>query len=68
MVKSDGIKNNQAIQNILNKTFRQLYEEYINSDEFKEEIGRLNSKHKNEEFYLRRYAYLAKTFVRFYSK
>ena len=53
---------------ILNKKFSEIFEEYINSDEFKEEIGRLNSKHKNEEFYLRRYAYLAKTFVRFYSK
>ena len=54
---------------ILNKKFYELFEEYINSDEFKEEIGRLNSKHRNEEnedFYLKRYTYLVKTFVKFY--
>ena len=54
---------------ILNKKFYELFEEYMNSDEFKEEIGRVNSKHRNEEneeFYLKRYAYLAKTFVKFY--
>ena len=51
---------------ILNKNFGELFEEFINSDEFKEEIGRINSKHENEEFYLKRYAYLAKNFVQFY--
>ena len=53
---------------ILNKKFSEIFEEYVNSDEFKEEIVRLNSKHKNEEFYLQRYEYLAKNFVRFYSQ
>ena len=51
---------------ILNKNFGELFEEFINSYEFKEEIGRVNSKHKNEEFYLKRYEYLAKNFVQFY--
>ena len=51
---------------ILNKKFSEIFEEYVNSDAFKEEIVRLNSKHKNEEFYLQRYEYLAKNFVRFY--
>ena len=53
---------------ILNKKFSEVFEEYINSDAFKEEIVRLNSKHKNEEFYLQRCEYLAKNFVRFYSQ
>jgi len=53
---------------ILNKKFSEIFEEYVNSDAFKEEIVRLNSKHKNEEFYLQRYEYLAKNFVRFYSQ
>ena len=54
---------------ILNKKFNELFEEYVNSDEFKKEIERVNSKHRNEEneeFYLKRYAYLAKTFIKFY--
>ena len=54
---------------IFNKKFNELFEEYVNSDEFKKEIERVNSKHRNEEneeFYLKRYAYLAKTFIKFY--
>ena len=54
---------------ILNKKFYEIFEEYRNSDEFKEEIGRINSKHqseKNKEFLIQRYAYLAKTFVQYY--
>ena len=51
---------------IMNKKFYELFEEYINSDEFKKEIEQLNLKHKNENFYLQRYEYLAQIFVGFY--
>ena len=61
------IKNDEKAEMnlIMNKKFYELFEEYINSDEFKKEIERLNSKH-NENFYLQRYEFLAQTFVRFY--
>ena len=51
---------------ILNKKFYELFEEYMNSDEFKEEIGRVNSKHENEDFYLKRYAYLCEHFIEYF--
>jgi hypothetical protein len=62
------IKNDEKgeIYFILKKKFYEIFEEYIGSDEFKEEIRRLNSKHENDEFYLQRYVYLAKTFVQYY--
>ena len=62
------IKNDEKgeIYFILKKKFYEIFEEYIGSDEFKEEIRRLNSKHENDDFYLQRYVYLAKTFVQYY--
>ena len=70
VVKSGEIKNNQAIQNILNKAFQQLYEDYINSDEFKvDEINRLKRDKKEEDFYyIERYKMIAKNLISFYSK
>ena len=69
VVKSDEIKNNQAIQNILNKTFRQLYEEYINSDEFKvDEINRLKIEKKQDIDYIERYEIIAKNLISFFCK
>ena len=41
-LKVTKLKNNEKLQNILNKTFSQLDQDYINSDEFKvNEINRL---------------------------
>ena len=70
VVKSGEIKNNQAIQNILNKAFQQLYEDYINSDEFNvDEINRLKRDKKEEDFYyIERYKMIAKNLIIFYSK
>ena len=70
VVKSGEIKNNQAIQNILNKAFQQLYEDYINSDEFNvDEINRLKRDKKEEDFYyIERYKMIAKNLISFYSK
>ena len=46
VVESGEIKNNGKLQKIFNKTFSQLYEEYINSDVFNiDEINRLKKKY-----------------------
>ena len=67
VLQSEEIKENEEFKEIMNKTFRELFEEYINSDEFKvEEINRI--KKKNEDEYMRRYIYLAKHFIEFFSK
>jgi len=67
VVESREILENEEFKKILNKTFSELYEEYINSDEFKnDEINRL--KKKNGAEYISKYIYLAKTLIEFFSK
>ena len=66
-MESREIQENEEFKKILNKSFRELFEEYINSDEFKiEEINRL--KKKNGAEYISKYIYLAKTLIEFFSK
>ena len=66
-VESEEIKENEEFKNILNKTFGELYKEYINSDEFKiDEIKRLKT--KNEDEYISRYIYLAENLIEYFSK
>ena len=51
----------------MNKTFRQLYTEYINSEEFNiNEIKRLRQKKMGED-YIERYKNLAKNLIKFFS-
>ena len=53
---------------IMNKTIRELYEEYINSDEFKiNEINRLKN-NKMQDEYITKYISLAKNLIEFFSK
>ena len=60
------IKNNDIFKIILSKTFRELYEEYLDSDELKiEEINRLK-KCKIENGYIRRYKDIAKDLIKFF--
>ena len=63
---SDEIKNNEKLKKILNKTFSQLYEEYINSDIFNiGEINRLKKKYGND--YIERYKILSLNLIYFFS-
>ena len=65
VIQSEGIKENKEFKKILNKTIRELNEEYINYDEFKiGEINRLKEK-KMEDDYIRRYISLANNFIEF---
>jgi hypothetical protein len=52
---------------ILNVKFRVLFEEYVNSEEFRiAEIKRIKkSKLKNDAYYEKKYIYLAKQFIKF---
>ena len=68
VLQSEDIKENEEFKKILNKTIRDLYKEYINSDEFKiEEINRLKRKEMNDN-YIARYIYLANHFIEFLFK
>lgn len=68
IVHSEEIKKNENFQKLLNKTFGELYEEHLNSDEFKvKEINRLKEK-KMGDNYIKRYIELAKNLIEFFSQ
>ena len=68
IVQSEEIKKNEKFQNILNKTFRELYEEYLNSDEFKIiEKNRLEEKNLDDD-YIKRYIELSENLIEFFSQ
>ena len=67
VINREEIKQNQVFKIILNKTFVELYEEYINSEEFGiEEVERLKKK-KMDDAYIRNYINLAKSLVKFFT-
>ena len=68
IVQSEEIKKNEKFQNIMNKTFRELYEEYLNSDEFKIiEKNRLEEKNLDDD-YIKRYINLSENLIEFFSQ
>ena len=66
MVKSEDVQDNAEFKSILNKKYSELFEEYINSKEFEDEIERLKEK-KMEDDYIKIYINLAKHFIEFFS-
>ena len=60
-------RGNPELNMILNRKFRCLFEEYLNSEEFgKIELMRLKRlKKKKDEYYVKKYIYLAKQFIDF---
>ena len=67
MVQSEEVKENEELKKIFNKSFRELYEEYVHSNEFNiDEISRL--KKKNGDEYVKNYIYLAKHLIEFFSQ
>lgn len=65
LVKSEEIKENEEFKKVLNKTFRDLYKEYVNSENFEdEEINRLNKK-KTEEEDIESYIKFAKRLIEY---
>ena len=66
LLERKEIKENERVQKILNKTFIQLYSDYLNSDEFKQNI--LNRiKEKNGEEYAKKFENLSKNLIKFFS-
>ena len=66
LIKSEEIQNNKEFKEFLNKTYRQLFEEYINSNDFKvDEINRVKEK-INEIKYIENYENVAKNYIRFF--
>ena len=65
VVQSEDIKENEELKKIFKKTICELYEEYLNSEEFKiGEINRLKEKNMTDD-YIARYIYLANHLIEF---
>ena len=65
VVQSEDIKENEEFKKIFKKKICELYEEYLNSDEFKiGEINRLKEKNMADD-YIARYIYLANHLIEF---
>ena len=65
-IKSEEIKKNEKFQKLLNKTFKELYIEYL--DEFKiNEKNRLEKKKMSDD-YLKEYIELLESLIEFFSK
>ena len=68
VLQSEDIKENEEFKIILKKTVSELYEDYLNSDEFKiGEINRLKKKNSNDD-YINSYIYFSKHLIEFFSK
>ena len=68
VVQSEEISENKELKIIFNKTINELYEEYINSDEFNIiEINRLKEK-KMQDDYIKRYITLARYLILFFTQ
>ena len=68
VVQNEEIKENTELKIIFNKTIYELYEEYINSEEFNIiEINRLKEK-KMQDDYIKRYINLARYLILFFTQ
>jgi len=68
VLKDNKVKNSLEFQKIIdNKTIKQLYEEYINSDEFKiKEINRLKFINKENDVYIKNYKEVGQNLIEFF--
>ena len=68
VIKSKEVMENTTMKNILNKKYKQLFEEYANSYEFK--IGAINELKKSnmEDESIKRYIFTTKHFIEFFSQ
>ena len=68
VVQNEKIRENKELKIIFNKTIYELYEEYINSNEFNIiEINRLKEK-KMQDDYIKRYINLARYLILFFTQ
>ena len=70
IVNSINEGRNSDLKELLNKKFSELFEEYLNSDEFKiNEIQRLrNSKKSKDIIYIKKYEHFANNLIEFFAK
>ena len=67
-MKEIKINQNERINKILNKTFREIYTEHINSNEFIVNEIKLLKKKKMRDEYIKNYIKLSKNLINFFSQ
>ena len=68
VVENKELEENEELKEILNKTYRELFEEYINSKEFNiDEINRLKNKNMDNA-YIKKYKYQSKHFIEYFTE
>ena len=68
VVEKKEVKKIGELKKILNKTFRELFEEFINSKEFNiDEINRLKNNNL-DNIYIERYIYQSKHFIEYFAE
>ena len=68
VVENKEVKQIGELKKILNKTFRELFEEFINSKEFNiDEINRLKNNNL-DNIYIERYIYQSKHFIEYFAE
>lgn len=68
VIQDNEVKSSLEFQKILNKTIRQLYKEYINSDAFKiNEMNRLKYIKKEDDDYIKTYKEVSENLMEFFA-
>ena len=57
---------NIILENMLNSTYSELFDQYLNSESFENDVNKLKQK-EEKETYIERYEYLSKTWLEFFS-
>ena len=58
-------EKNDKLEELLNSKYRDIFEAYINSKEFDNEIIQLKAKDMTD-YYIKNYIYLSKNFIKFF--
>ena len=58
-------EKNDKLEELLNSKYKDIFEAYINSKEFDNEINRLKMKDMTDS-YIKNYIYLSKNFIKFF--
>ena len=68
VVENKETQENEGLKEILNKKYSELFEEYINSNEFNvDEINRLKNKNMDNA-YIKKYKYQSKHFIEYFTE
>ena len=68
VIKSPDVNENEEFQKILNMRYCELFEEYLNSDEFKVNVFNKLKRKNLDNDYIKKYQYLSKHFLSFFSE